>query len=63
MMVPNLRSAEEAREVVAACRYGPRGIRGAAPGIIRATGYGSGHGVLCPMDGRGISVDRSDRIA
>ena len=40
IMVPNIRTAQEARDVVAACRYGPEGIRGAAPGIIRATGYG-----------------------
>ena len=40
IMVPNIRSAQEARDVVAACRYGPDGIRGAAPGIIRATAYG-----------------------
>ena len=40
LMVPNIRTAQEARDVVAACRYGPEGIRGAAPGIIRATGYG-----------------------
>ncbi len=39
-MVPNIRSADEAREIVAACTYGPAGVRGAAPGIIRATGYG-----------------------
>ncbi len=40
MMVPNVRSAQEARDVVAACRYGPQGCRGAAPILLRATGYG-----------------------
>ena len=40
IMVPNIRSANEAREVVAACRYGPAGIRGAAPTIIRGAAYG-----------------------
>ena len=40
MMVPNVRSAQEARDVVAACRYGPDGFRGAAPALLRATGYG-----------------------
>lgn len=40
LMVPNVRSAREARDVVAACRYGPDGIRGAAPAIIRAAAYG-----------------------
>ena len=40
MMVPNVRSVQEARDVVAACRYGPEGFRGAAPALLRATGYG-----------------------
>ena len=40
IMVPNVRNSDEARQVVASCRYGPEGNRGAAPGIIRATGYG-----------------------
>ena len=40
MMVPNVRSVEEAHDVVAACRYGPEGFRGAAPALLRATGYG-----------------------
>jgi len=40
IMIPNIRSHIEAQEAVAACRYGPEGTRGAAPGIIRGTGYG-----------------------
>ena len=40
MMVPNVRSVQEARDVVAACRYGPDGFRGAAPALLRATSYG-----------------------
>ena len=40
IMVPNLRTRDEALDAVASCRYGPDGHRGAAPGIIRATGYG-----------------------
>ena len=40
MMVPNVRSVQEARDLVAACRYGPEGFRGAAPALLRATGYG-----------------------
>lgn len=39
IMVPNVRDGEHARQVVAHCRYGPDGDRGAAPGYIRATGY------------------------
>ena len=40
IMVPNVRNAAEAREVVAHCRYAPDGDRGAAPAYIRATGFG-----------------------
>lgn len=40
IMIPNIRTQVEAQQVVAACRYAPEGIRGAAPGIIRGTGYG-----------------------
>ncbi len=40
IMVPSLSTCAEAEEAVAACLYGPEGCRGAAPGIIRATGYG-----------------------
>jgi 2-keto-3-deoxy-L-rhamnonate aldolase RhmA len=40
LMIPSISSAEEARAAVAACFYPPKGMRGAAPGIIRATDYG-----------------------
>lgn len=40
IMVPNVRNTKEAQEVVSACRYGPEGIRGAAPILLRATNYG-----------------------
>ena len=40
IMVPNIRTVQEADYIVKATRYGPDGIRGAAPGIIRATDYG-----------------------
>lgn len=39
VMVPQVNTAEEARAVVAACRYPPHGIRGAAGGT-RAASYG-----------------------
>lgn len=41
IMVPNIRSADEASDMVAACRYRPAGIRGAAPTVIRGTEYGT----------------------
>jgi len=40
IMVPSIRNVKEARDVVKACRYGPAGNRGAAPPILRASGYG-----------------------
>lgn len=40
LMVPNIQTAPQAREIVAACRYGPRGVRGAAPNLVRASAYG-----------------------
>jgi 4-hydroxy-2-oxoheptanedioate aldolase len=43
VMVPQVNTAEEARAAVAACRYPPRGIRGAAGGT-RAASYGADAG-------------------
>jgi 4-hydroxy-2-oxoheptanedioate aldolase len=40
VMVPNVETADEARAVVAACRYPPRGRRGSALGSARASDYG-----------------------
>jgi len=41
LMVPNVRSADEARAAVAACRYPPKGGRGIALGAVRAGEYGA----------------------
>jgi 4-hydroxy-2-oxoheptanedioate aldolase len=43
VMVPQVNTAEEARAAVAACRYPPLGIRGAAGGT-RVTSYGADMG-------------------
>ena len=43
VMVPQVNTPDEARAVVAACRYPPLGIRGAA-GSTRATAYGTDAG-------------------
>lgn len=40
VMIPSVGSAAEARAAVAACRYPPAGIRGAAYGMVRASDYG-----------------------
>lgn len=41
LMVPAIGSRAEAEAAVAACRYAPRGARGMAAPIVRATGYGA----------------------
>ncbi|WP_170326202.1 aldolase/citrate lyase family protein [Ruegeria arenilitoris] len=41
ILVPMVNSAEQARELVSACRYPPEGLRGVGAGAARATGYGS----------------------
>ena len=40
VMVPSVSSPEEAEAAVAACRYPPRGRRGIAAGVARASAYG-----------------------
>ncbi|WP_421709877.1 HpcH/HpaI aldolase family protein [Algihabitans sp.] len=42
IMIPALSTPEEAVAAVAACKYPPEGVRGAAPGIVRATTFGLG---------------------
>jgi len=40
LMVPQVETAEAAAQVAAACRFPPVGIRGVAPGNVRAARYG-----------------------
>lgn len=40
LLVPMVNTAEEARAVVTACHYGPKGTRGLGAGLTRASGYG-----------------------
>lgn len=40
LMIPSIETPEQAERAVAACKYPPRGNRGAALGGIRATQYG-----------------------
>ena len=40
VLLPDIRSAEAARDAVAACRYPPLGRRGVASRVIRASSYG-----------------------
>ena len=41
VLVPMVDSADQARELVRACRYPPEGVRGVGAGAARATAYGS----------------------
>lgn len=41
LLVPMVDTPEQARAVVAACRYPPEGIRGVASATARATGFGA----------------------
>jgi 2-keto-3-deoxy-L-rhamnonate aldolase RhmA len=40
VMIPNVSTADQARAVVAACRYPPHGVRGFAASGVRASSYG-----------------------
>lgn len=40
LMVPMVETADEASRIVAACRFPPEGVRGLAPGNVRAAAYG-----------------------
>jgi 4-hydroxy-2-oxoheptanedioate aldolase len=46
IMVPSIDTPEQALAAVDACHYPPRGVRGAAYGIVRAAGYGTAPGYL-----------------
>jgi 2-keto-3-deoxy-L-rhamnonate aldolase RhmA len=40
VIIPSINSAGDARAAVAACRFPPDGVRGAAYGLVRASDYG-----------------------
>jgi len=44
LMIPMIGSKAEAEAAVAACKYPPRGWRGYAAGVVRASGYGADPG-------------------
>jgi 2-keto-3-deoxy-L-rhamnonate aldolase RhmA len=73
VMVPSVDTAEEAEAAVAACRYPPRGRRGMAATIVRASGYGARWRdylagadeallVICQIE-TGAAVERAREIA
>jgi len=44
IMIPMIADKKSAKEAVAACRYPPRGWRGYAAPVVRASGYGTNSG-------------------
>ena len=41
ILIPMIESGEQARQAVRATRYPPQGVRGVAPALARASGYGA----------------------
>jgi 4-hydroxy-2-oxoheptanedioate aldolase len=72
VMVPSVETAEQARSVVAACAYPPRGQRGSAVGSARAANYGMAAGyamaaadellIVCQIESE-LAVRNIDEIA
>ena len=56
LMVPMVESADQARAVVAACRFPPEGTRGIAPGSVRAARYGYDRAGFVAARGRDVFV-------
>jgi len=46
LLIPMVESAEQAKHLVAATRYPPRGVRGVASAVSRAAGFGARPGYL-----------------
>ncbi|MBU6444675.1 MAG: HpcH/HpaI aldolase/citrate lyase family protein [Alphaproteobacteria bacterium] len=46
LLIPMVENAEQAKQLVAATRYPPRGIRGVASAVSRAAGFGTKPGYL-----------------
>lgn len=56
IMVPMVETPEQARAVVAACRFPPEGTRGIAPGSVRAARYGLDRAGFVAARGRDVFV-------
>lgn len=55
IIVPNIDTAEQARQAVALCRFAPEGLRGACPGV-RANCYGKGGAEYYEQANRQVAV-------
>ncbi len=56
VMIPSINTVEEARDAVAACHYPPKGIRGAAYSLVRASNYGLDAAQYGEDDGKELLV-------
>lgn len=56
LMVPMVETPEQARAVVAACRFPPEGMRGIAPGSVRAARFGLDRAGFVAQRGRDVFV-------
>lgn len=56
ILAPNVANAETAREVVKAAHYGPRGGRGVAARMVRASGYGADDSYQATWNERAIVI-------
>jgi len=56
LMVPVVETPDQARMVVAACRFPPEGNRGIAPGSVRAARYGMDRAGFVAARGRDVFV-------
>ncbi|MDB5423633.1 MAG: 2,4-dihydroxyhept-2-ene,7-dioic acid aldolase [Phenylobacterium sp.] len=52
LLIPMVETAEEAAELVRAVRYPPDGVRGVAPGVVRAARWGREADYLAQADGQ-----------
>ena len=63
VMIPMLESAEQARAAVAACRYPPAGMRGAAFTVTRGSGYGTAADYPARIDERLLVIGQIESLA
>jgi len=63
VMIPMLDNAEQAQAAVAACRYPPKGIRGAAYTVTRAGDYGLANDYPEKVDDRLLIIGQVESLA
>jgi 2-keto-3-deoxy-L-rhamnonate aldolase RhmA len=63
VMIPMLESADQARAAVAACRYPPHGVRGAAYTVTRAADYGTADDYRAACGDRLLIIGQVESLA